>query len=441
MRTSGATARHLAALAGLLAACSDQVFEPIRDGLVSSAYIDGHVRVTTKADILFVVDDSASMDNEQVKLAAGFGRMVDALEALDPPVDYRVAVMTTSVDERFGPCDSADSDAPGICSAAFGGSGFVCEDNACFRSFPDRAGRLRAAPGNPTVLDRSQLPSEEIRRLFRQNIRVGLDGSRHEQPLRALRMAFANGSLDGFWRPDARLVVVIASDEDDCSDSRGRILAMEQTGSGFVDHCEEEARTDGPNLDSLSAWVRDFQSLPVPGGTREVALGVITGLDPGSRQAGMCTDEECVTECNGPAVQSACETQCQGSLRESRCRSECVGMCEQFCGSQVPGWRLVRLAGLAGGQVSSICESDYGPALAGLAGVMGIPEQVELPSKPSDVRAFFFRVQRNGRTIECEEGRDYRLELEDDPPVMVIEPGGSCRLLPDDRWRVRYVAE
>lgn len=408
---------------------------------MATAQMGGVIRVTTKADILFVVDDSPSMANEQDKLAAAFPELVDRLDALDPPVDWRVAVMTTSVDERFGPCVSGDATAPQACSAAFGGTGFACESGACVRRFDSIAGRLVSASGNPAVIDRSRASRDEVVRQFRENVRVGLDGSRHEQPLRALSRAFGNGGLDGFWRPDARLVVLVASDEDDCSDSSGRFVGLEQTSSGFEDRCEESARNDDGALDSLAEWIENFRNLPVPGGVREVAFGAITGLGEGTNDPGMCTDPSCAAGCEGPSGTAACDSACDGALQPERCRDECRGECVRFCGAQVPGRRLARTARAMSGPLASICEPSFGPALAELASVMGIPEEMELPSKPSDRRAFFFQITRDGTNITCEEGRDYTLDLEKEPPLLTIDQSSRCRLMPGDEWRVRYVAE
>lgn len=431
----------LCALVCTQSACQQQVFEPVRDGLVATAVLKGEVKVLNAADLLFVVDDSPSMANKHDKLAAAFPELAELLDQLDPPVDWRVAVMTTSVDERFGSCKSSDPTAPQSCSAAFGGTGFRCQGGACVRNFKDKAGKLVSRSGNPKVLDRSQNSRSELIALFQQNVRVGLDGSRHEQPLRALRLAFENGRLNDFWRPDARLVVVVASDEDDCSDSSGEFVALYPNSGGYADQCDEAARIDDSRLDSINAWVRDFQQLPVPGGHREVAFSAITGLAKDGQQPGMCTDEDCAEDCENGAGFDSCDTACSDALRPERCRDECLLECRQFCGSQVPGRRLARTARALGGSLSSICEPSFGPALAKLASVMGIPERLELPSVPRDGRALFFRVFRGDKEISCEEGRDYRLELEDEPARLEIEQGGRCRLYPDDRWELRYVAE
>lgn len=425
------TGQALTVAVVLLAGCREQVFEPVRDGLAASAVLSGQVRVVTRADLLFVVDDSRSMQNEQDKLAQGFPALAAALDALDPPVSWRVAVMTTSVDERFGPCDARDPAAPAACSASFGGAGFACEAGHCVRRFPALAGRL---VGDPLVLDRDVLGVPELTQRFAQNVRVDLDGSRQEQPLRALKVALEGDALDGFRRSNARLVVFVVSDEDDCSDSTGRTMALERTATGEIDHCAEGAAT-GAGLDDLDEWHKWFRS------QGDVALGAIVGLAPGTGSPGQCVDASCAAACSQPSGRAACEQQCAGALLLERCVGECVAECESFCGSQAPGRRLGMAVRAMSGPLASVCESDFGPALARLARVLGIPQRLALPSRPADLRALFFQVTRGDQVLDCHEGADWQLDLSVDPPELVIDQAGRCRLLPDDAWEIRYLAQ
>lgn len=59
-------------------------------------------------DVLFVIDDSPSMAQEQGLLAANFANFVAVLEAPDVDVMYRVAVTTTDTGNPW--CDAADSE-------------------------------------------------------------------------------------------------------------------------------------------------------------------------------------------------------------------------------------------------------------------------------------------------------------------------------------------
>lgn len=99
---------RLGALAALLlglAACNDYQFSPVGSCLIQPGSVRVELPKTSSADILFVVDDSPSMDPKQAALSARFRdfiqRMVDinvgrAARGLKP-VDFQIAVTTSSI--------------------------------------------------------------------------------------------------------------------------------------------------------------------------------------------------------------------------------------------------------------------------------------------------------------------------------------------------------
>jgi hypothetical protein len=98
----------LAALASAALACNNGYqFAPAGRCLIQPGSVHVRLDPTSSADILFVVDDSASTNEKQAGLAASFGdfigRMVQtnvarAARGLDP-IDFQIAVTTTSVFE------------------------------------------------------------------------------------------------------------------------------------------------------------------------------------------------------------------------------------------------------------------------------------------------------------------------------------------------------
>jgi hypothetical protein len=139
-----------------------------------------------KVDILFVIDDSCSMSEEQTSLSANFTAFIQFAAA--QALDYQIGVTTTDVDEGQ----------------------------------PPEAGRLVPIAGNPAdriVTPRSQ-PSPEA--LFEQNANVGIDSRTFtEQGLEAAYLALSNplifGHNSGFLRQDAVLSIIFVSDEEDQS--------------------------------------------------------------------------------------------------------------------------------------------------------------------------------------------------------------------------------
>lgn len=131
------------------------------------------------SDILYVVDDSASMGEELPRLAENFGAFTDVLE--DTRIDFQLGVVTT---------DSS------------------------------RGATL------DTVLDPD---TSDLGEAFLAALAVGDEGSRTEEGL-AQALAAANPSVNpGFLRSGAELHVVVVSDEDDQSPEEPAFYAHELT--------------------------------------------------------------------------------------------------------------------------------------------------------------------------------------------------------------------
>jgi hypothetical protein len=114
------------ALTALLAAagCQDYNFNPVGHCLIEP----GTERVTlsdiTTADVLFVVDDSGSMGGKQKKLADNFSSFITNLDTFNTnrhdagqtPIDFHLAVTTTSVYYNAPTMAICRSDCPGATS-------------------------------------------------------------------------------------------------------------------------------------------------------------------------------------------------------------------------------------------------------------------------------------------------------------------------------------
>src|SRR4029077_4119789 len=75
-----------------LCACQSYVAVPVQPVTLVAVAQRNQVRVFTKADVLLVIDDSPSMSGKQQRLAAALQNFTGQLDALNPPVDYQVAV-------------------------------------------------------------------------------------------------------------------------------------------------------------------------------------------------------------------------------------------------------------------------------------------------------------------------------------------------------------
>lgn len=170
-----------------------------------------------KVDLLFVVDDSCSMDEEQALLGARFSAFLDL--AQEETIDYHVAVTTTDL-------------GPGGAGGAFVGS-------------------------PPVITPRTPDPAAA----FAANAMVGLSGADLEQGLAAARAALSppliGGPNAGFLRPDASLGVIFVSDEDDQSagpvdDYAAFLLALRPApflrANAIVGEAPSGCATAGPGL-------------------------------------------------------------------------------------------------------------------------------------------------------------------------------------------------
>jgi hypothetical protein len=157
-----------------------------------------------KVDVLFVVDNSGSMMEEQQSLGQNFAAFLSA--ANQAAVDYRIGVTTTGLD----PSPGGWSECPG---GAQGG------ENG--RLFPVDGSRPRViTPATPNAAS-----------VFASNTRVGVchwNEQGLDAAFRALsdpllykeddpRTALANDGNGGFLREEAKLAIIFLSDEEDFS--------------------------------------------------------------------------------------------------------------------------------------------------------------------------------------------------------------------------------
>jgi hypothetical protein len=174
------------------------------EGVSNSTQVDEFVQTSGQTvDVLFVVDDSGSMSEEQDNLARNFTTFINGAQQFQN--DYQIGVITTDMD------DTADA-----------------------------AGQLQ---GSPRIIERTPSVSSQ----FERSVSVGTRGSGTERGLAAAQAAlsdplaydtgvtcssdancsapdtcvegYCGGANRGFLREEAALEVVFVSDEDDFSDA------------------------------------------------------------------------------------------------------------------------------------------------------------------------------------------------------------------------------
>lgn len=161
-------------------------------------------------DLLFVIDDSISMADDQAALiAAARASLFPQLAALPyGPPDLHVGVISTDMGTggaiTTATCAGAGDD--GALLVPPGGTCAGLTDRFLSDVRQPDGSRLRNYTGS-------------LEDAFSCMADLGADGCGFEQPLASLRRAVDPYNLTnaGFLRPDALLLVVILSDEDDCT--------------------------------------------------------------------------------------------------------------------------------------------------------------------------------------------------------------------------------
>lgn len=194
-----------------------------------------------KLDILMVVDNSGDVEGEQERLASALPAFLDTIAARD--ISVRVGVATTD-----------GSAAPGLAPP----------------------GQIAAGCGGNVQAIASSDDGGDWTEIAACNVVQGEDGQPRQQALEVIERSVVErpGNLEAFLREDARLLVVVFSNEDDCSSG------AQLGGEGAV---RTQCVRNAGRLTKVSSYVEAItQGAPSSDG---VALAVISG-PPSSREVG-----------------------------------------------------------------------------------------------------------------------------------------------------------
>ncbi len=282
--------------------CQDYVFEQVCPETINEVAQSVAELRATPADILFVVDNSGSMREEQDNLANNFRSFIEALSG--GTGSYRIAIVTTDFD------DGNACRQPGQECGGFVEFEFDTEDpfyrvsrsvDAC-QALPVPVTCFRTDDDGRSVITNEDQTAEEIEQSFQQAVRVGTCGSGIERGLSTMASALdeaANGCNRGFLRAEANLVVVFVADErgnsiDDPSDG-----IQDEELQEFIDALIR-AKGGNPGLPSDVDYPRDLERLS------QVRAAAIVGSVDG--QASECRTDETGADNDGPTA--ACGSLC-----------------------------------------------------------------------------------------------------------------------------------
>ncbi|HJL03737.1 MAG TPA: hypothetical protein RMH85_06735 [Polyangiaceae bacterium LLY-WYZ-15_(1-7)] len=253
------------------------------------AEVDACVPGSDAVDLLLVVDDSVSMSEEQEELVAAFPDLVRALATGQPMPGGAV---------EFPPIDDLHV---GVVSSDMGTGGFVvptCPDSDFggdgVLTTTVRSSDATCPDALPAFLEYETAGLSRFRRDFACKATLGTNGCGFEQQLEAMLKAItpstsalefhggtvghADGVNAGFLRPDSVLVVLIVSDEEDCSAANP---ALFQTMGGpfpgdLNSRCVEYHDAEGA-LHPISRYVDGLRDLR-PGAAGRVVFAPLVGV-------------------------------------------------------------------------------------------------------------------------------------------------------------------
>ncbi|MFZ9886069.1 MAG: hypothetical protein ACO3JL_01100 [Myxococcota bacterium] len=429
--------RVAVALAGAallpLSSCNKHVFEVVPRDCTAELKNDTPIALDVPADILIVVDNSGSMCEEQKNLVDNFFDpdcpidvndvqpeyrnpsdalvaeladrcgFVQLLAAYDN--DWRLGVITTDV----GPCDDRYNIAEDPALKDFSCSKEVQPgwgrrpQRGCLQPF-DIADRA-----NSRVLERGD---EDVGQKFANILaNVKTFGSAYERGLDAMEVFLDKDStrapgcaddLDAFLRPDAKLVVIFLTDEDDCSHADGQFgLDDENAGESCDNETEVPPQTSTElcysKLDELTPTKRYSDFLrSYKGDVEKVSVAVISGAlvdDNGELSAAGCT----ISPQGTPL----------GGCFESRGNSNKTGqgqVCDPAtttCCTADPGSRYIQFARELGPNRylnDSICFASFRNTMLDIAKFIAAPNQVRLAERPASPGAIVVEIVRQGES-------------------------------------------
>lgn len=206
-------------------------------------------------DFLFVIDNSGSMEEEQANLLFNFPKVVEVLDGYKTPggakLNYRLGVTTTSVTRQFS-IKSALGPTPASPSMPVE-DGLLLGQGSCGLSEPWVDG-----------------PADDVASHFSCMADVGMEGWGFEMPFAAMEAALGQQSAPskpnfGFYRKDDEtlLVVVVLTDEDDCSVSNGAKvgldpIAQDAATGASIDRCDESKSTGMEPAEDAKAFLDEL---------------------------------------------------------------------------------------------------------------------------------------------------------------------------------------
>ena len=320
-----------------------------------------------KLDILFVIDNSNSMREEQEGVARELTGFIDELKkGGGVPSEFNIGVVTTSV----------------YLNGRLGQQTFLL-------NYGKQAGKLRPVPvaladggtdfDDPMGERVLTGTDPELITKFTKLVRQGTTGSGQETPFEAVRLALLSelattpqvmGGNQGFLRDGARLLVVVLTDEDDCSEKiRPPLVSVGDNGA--VADCTDREMELTPVSEYHRMFHDDLKNSD--GSQKEVIWTAIAPVSTVNKAAMAFVD--------GAQVRNIdCPTSNQGGFRHRQ-------MAEMFDNTLE--------------NLDSICRDSFRQTLITIAQLASVSQTIEIRNV-ADERLMQFVIKRaGGEDVMC----------------------------------------
>jgi hypothetical protein len=199
-------------------------------------------------DILFVIDNSGSMGEEQAALARGIGSFIDVLEDPNVRANYRIGVTTTDNGNPWCPTTSPEAGSLSFSScldrianftsqAGDVDAGAIACSNNCSLDNAALGITAQSSPWFEVNENTTSLPAGvSMADAFACIAPQGINGCGFESPLESMNKALIRTDTQadpayGFKREQAILSIVHITDEADCSYNNQWASIFEQSGN------------------------------------------------------------------------------------------------------------------------------------------------------------------------------------------------------------------
>ena len=372
----------LVALLGLsaLVGCTQRDLRPLNPCTINGVQIRVPVTNIDKVDLLFMIDNSGSMSQEQASLASEIPNLVTVLasgvsgDRTFPPVnDLRVGVVSSDMGTggfTIPTCNEPNFGDDGILNRAVMGAGCTAIGGGA----PPFLGFQPAMGGNATdfgnqVACIANLGTQGCG--FEQQLDAVLKALTPQAgtiPSTGMPVAFVNGSRghgdganEGFLRDDSLLAIIMLTDEDDCSASNPDLFNRDSATFTDPDLNLRCSRYADQAVHPVSRYVDGLLALRTPD---LLVFGAITGIPVNlAPAAGEPTNWEALV--GDEAVRDPRMVERPDPMMPSQLTPACAVAGR---GEAYPALRIGRVArsleeAEAGVVIQSICQDDYGPAL------------------------------------------------------------------------------